>query len=177
MKAHAEMATARRTSRTLAAGLVVCRSASAYDHLRTQSTVGIFLRHPAFAGFAHLILTWVGSAYDASLPLTGIDSLLPDHSHVDPDTVASALNRMTDDASSGRPMFYRFYSEAQIAQDSARQNTGLFFFRGRVATEDLAAAVSWNIRNRATLEVERASRQHGNEDCSAAQVRHAAGVP
>jgi hypothetical protein len=31
--------------------------------------------------------------------------LLPYHSHVDPETVASALNRLIDDASDGRTVF------------------------------------------------------------------------
>ena len=57
--------------------------------------------------------------------------MLPYHTHVDPETVASALNRMIDDASGGRTVFYRFYSEAERQQEPARENTGLFFFRGR----------------------------------------------
>ncbi len=106
-------------------------SASAYAHLGRQSTVGDILRHPAFAGFSRLILPWDERAYDESLPLTEIGSLLPYHTHVDPGTVASALNRMIDDVSSGRTVFYRFYSEAQIEEQPARKETGLFFFRGR----------------------------------------------
>jgi acetyl esterase/lipase len=177
-------------------------SASAYAHLGPQSTVGDILRHPAFAGFSRLILPWDDRAYDESLPLTEIGSLLPYHTHVDPATVASALNRMIDDVSSGRTVFYRFYSEAQIQEQPARKDTGLFFFRGRpgaffaviapgggfsyvgsvhegfpeaeaisekgynafvlkyrtgysgrVATEDLAAAVSYIFRNAAALGV------------------------
>jgi acetyl esterase/lipase len=164
--------------------------------------VGDILRHPAFAGFSRLILPWDDRAYDESLPLTEIGSLLPYHTHVDPATVASALNRMIDDVSSGRTVFYRFYSEAQIQEQPARKDTGLFFFRGRpgaffaviapgggfsyvgsvhegfpeaeaisekgynafvlkyrtgysgrVATEDLAAAVSYIFRNAAALGV------------------------
>ena len=177
-------------------------SANAYEHLRPQSTVGDILRHPAFAGFAHLILPWDGRAYDEGQRLVEIGSLLPYHTHVDPETVTDALNRMIEDASSGKTVFYRFYSEAEIEQQPARQNTGLFFFRGRtgapfavispgggfsyvgsvhegfpyaeaisrkgynafvlryragsggrVATEDLAAAVSWIFRNAGTLGV------------------------
>jgi acetyl esterase/lipase len=92
--------------------------------------VGDILRHPAFAGFSRLILPWDDHAYDQTLPLTEIGSLLPYHTHVDPETVASALNRMIDDVSSGSTLFYRFYSEAQIAAP-ARNHAGLFFFRGR----------------------------------------------
>jgi len=175
-------------------------SADRRGHLGVQSTIGDILRHPAFAGFSHLILPWDDRAYDEGLRLTGIGSLLPYHTHVDPETVTNALNRMIDDASSGKTVFYRFYSEAQMQQQPGRKHTGLFFFRGRpgapfavicpgggfsyvgsvhegfpyaeaisrkgynafvlkyraghggtVATEDLAAAVSYILRNAATL--------------------------
>lgn len=177
-------------------------SASRGGHLGSQSTIGDILRQPAFAGFGHLILPWDERAYDEDLPLARISSLLPYHTHVDPQTVASALNRMIDEAASGRTVFYSFYSEAQKKQQPARRHTGLFFFRGtpgapfaviapgggfsyvgsvhegfpyaeaisrkgfnafvlkyraghggRVATEDLAAAVSYIFRNAATLGV------------------------
>lgn len=100
-------------------------------HLTPQSTIREILRHPAFAGFGHLILPWDDRTYDEQLRLTGIGSLLPYHTHVDPETVTNALNRMIDDASSGKTVFYRFYSEAQMKQQPARKHTGLFFFRGR----------------------------------------------
>ncbi len=177
-------------------------SASRGGHLGIQSTIGDISRHPAFAGFGRLILPWDDRAYDEDLPLARIGSLLPYHTHVDPETVANALNRMIDAAASGRTVFYSFYSEAQKKQQPARRHTGLFFFRGkpgapsaviasgggfsyvgsvhegfpyaetirrkgfnafvlkyqaghgsRVATEDLAAAVSYIFRNAATLGV------------------------
>jgi acetyl esterase/lipase len=100
-------------------------------HLEVESTIGDLLRHPAFAGFAHLILPWDDRAYDARMPLARIGSLLPYHSHVDPETVISALNRMIDEAAGGRVVFYRFYSEVERKAEPARGNSGLFFFRGR----------------------------------------------
>jgi acetyl esterase/lipase len=105
--------------------------ASQGGHLGVESTIGDLLRHPAFAGFAHLILPWDDRAYDEQMPLARIGSLLPYHSHVDAETVASALNRMVDDAARGRTVFYRFFSEVERRQEPARGNTGLFFFRGR----------------------------------------------
>jgi acetyl esterase/lipase len=171
-------------------------------HLETRSTIRDILHHPSFAGFSHLILPWDDLAYDDDLQLTHIGSLLPHHSHVDPETVTNALNRMIDDASNGKTVFYWFYSEAQMQQQSGRKHTGLFFFRGspgapfavicpgggfsyvasvhegfpyaeaisrkgynafvlkyqvmngeRVATQDLAAAISHILRNAATLGV------------------------
>jgi acetyl esterase/lipase len=100
-------------------------------HLGVESTVGDLLRHPAFAGFARLILPWDDRVHDGQMPLTLIGSLLPYHTHVDPETVAGALNRMIDEAANGRTVFYRFYSEAERQREPARDNTGLFFFRGR----------------------------------------------
>ena len=100
-------------------------------HLGVESTVADLLRHPAFDGFAHLILPWDDRAYDEQMPLSRIGSLLPYHSNVDAETVAGALNRMIDDAARGRTVFYRFYSEAERQREPARDNTGLFFFRGR----------------------------------------------
>ena len=177
-------------------------NAKSGGHLAVDSTIGELLRHPAFAGFSRLILPWDDRGYEEHMPLTRIASLLPYHSHVDPETVTSALNRMVDDASRGQSVFFSFYTETQQKQQPARKNTGLFFFRGKpgapfaviapgggfsyvgsvhegfpyaeaisskgynafvlryragsggtVATEDLAAAVSYIFRNAATLGV------------------------
>jgi acetyl esterase/lipase len=101
------------------------------SHLGTRSTLGDVLGHPAFTGFARLILPWDDRAYDEDMRLDRIGSLLPYHSHVDPETVTSALNRMIDDAENGQTVFYRFYTDAQRREEPARSHTGLFFFRGR----------------------------------------------
>ena len=101
------------------------------DHLTVQSTISDILGHPAFAGFGRLILPWDDRAYDENLPLTRIASFLPYHTHVDPETVVTALNRMIDDAAGGRKVLYSFYSGAQMQQEPSRKYTGLFFFRGK----------------------------------------------
>jgi acetyl esterase/lipase len=105
-------------------------NASLSRHLGPHSTVGEILRHPEFAGFSRLILPWDDRDYDEQAPLTAIASLLPYHSHVDAETVASGLNRMIDDAAAGKQVFYRFYSETERQQQPKKANTGLFFFRG-----------------------------------------------
>ena len=100
-------------------------------HLDAESTLRDLLRHPAFAGFAPLILPWDDRAYDEQMPLSRIGSLLPYHTHVNTESITRGLNRMIDDVADGKLVFYRFYSEAQRQQQPARNNTGLFFFRGR----------------------------------------------
>jgi acetyl esterase/lipase len=100
-------------------------------HLDAGSTLRDLLRHPAFDGFAPLILPWDDRAYDEAMPLSRIGSLLPYHTHVDIDAVTSGLNRMIDDVVDGRTVFYRIYDEPQRQQQAAKNHTGLFFFRGR----------------------------------------------
>lgn len=165
-------------------------------HLTADGKLGNLLGHPAFRGFARQLLPWDGRSYDEAMPLRDTRSLLPYHSHVEPAVVIGALNRMIDDANSGKTIFYDIYAEAEKRAEPAKANTGLFFFRGnpgapfavispgggfayvgsvhegfpyavdinaqglnafvlryragyggRVATEDLAAAITWIFRN------------------------------
>jgi acetyl esterase/lipase len=100
-------------------------------HLTTDASIGDLLNHAAFAGCGRLILPWDDRTYDESLWLRNISALLPYHSHVNPGDVVTALNRMIDDAGNGKTVFYEFYTGAQKQQQPSRENTGLFFFRGR----------------------------------------------
>jgi acetyl esterase/lipase len=100
-------------------------------HLRVDDSIGDLLAHPAFAGFGRLLLPWDDRRQDASMRLRELGSLLPYHSHVDPDVVVASINRMIDDAAAGRTVFYDFCSAADQAADPSRRNTGLFFFRGK----------------------------------------------
>lgn len=99
--------------------------------LNTGSRISDVLNHPGFAGFARLLLPWDDRSYDGEMRLSNISSLLPYHSHVDPDVVVSALNRMIDDASQGKMIFFDFYTEAQKQSEPSKKQAGLFFFRGK----------------------------------------------
>jgi acetyl esterase/lipase len=99
--------------------------------LTADATIGELLAHPAFTGFGRLLLPWDDRTYDNNLRLRNIDSLLPYHTHVDPATVVTGLNRMIDDTNQGRRVFYDFYTTEQRNEQRARSNTGLFFFRGK----------------------------------------------
>ncbi len=99
--------------------------------LTADNTILDLLDHPAFAGFGRLLLPWDDRAYDRSMRLRNVDSLLPYHSHVDPGTVVSALNHMIDDVNNGKSVFYEFYTEEEKKEQRAKSNTGLFFFRGK----------------------------------------------
>jgi acetyl esterase/lipase len=100
-------------------------------HLTAEHRIRDILNHPSFAGFGRRILPWDGRDYDDDMRLSNISSLLPYHSHVAPDIVVRALNRMIDDVSRGQPVFYEFYTRAQKQDQPAKEHTGLFFFRGK----------------------------------------------
>ena len=103
----------------------------ATTHLRVDDTIGELLAHPAFAGFGRLLLPWDDRRPESTTRLKDIGSLLPYHTHVEPDVVVSSLNRMIDDAAAGRTVFHDFYTAAEKEAEPSRRNTGLFFFRGK----------------------------------------------
>lgn len=60
------------------------------------------------------------------LPLREVGRLMPWHSHVRPSIVTAALNRMINDAMTGKAVFYPFYTEGE-----KQERTGLFYYRGK----------------------------------------------
>lgn len=100
-------------------------------HLSVHSRLSELLNHPAFAGFAPLILPWDGRTYDGATALRSLGDLLPYHSEVRPDDMLAALNDMIDDVGAGRQVFHDFYTDAQKREQPARRFAGLFLFRGR----------------------------------------------
>jgi acetyl esterase/lipase len=101
-------------------------------HLSVGHRIRDVLNHPAFAGHGRLLLPWDDRSYDEDMRLSDIGSLLPYHSHVNPDVVVGALNHMVDDVKAGKTVFFDFYTEAQKRAEPSKERTGLFFFRGKV---------------------------------------------
>ncbi|MEE4601864.1 MAG: alpha/beta hydrolase [Desulfobacteraceae bacterium] len=101
-----------------------------YAHLTTEGSVRHIVEHPAFKGFSQLILPRENDIHHLDIPLSNVRSLMPYHDHVEPDTVMGALNRMIDEINDGKTVFYDFYTEQQKLEDPAKENTGLFFYRG-----------------------------------------------
>jgi acetyl esterase/lipase len=100
-------------------------------HLRADDRIRDLLYHSAFAGFARLTLPWDNRDYDDLMRLRDMATLLPYHSHVNPGVVVSSLNRLIDDAAAGRTVFYDIYTKAQKRAEPTRENTGIFFLRGK----------------------------------------------
>jgi acetyl esterase/lipase len=102
-----------------------------FDHLTIHDTVRDIVNHPAFKGFGRLILPGDNNVYHDDTPLSNVRSLMPYHSHVDPDMVVTALNRMIDEVKDGKTVFYDLYTEQQKQKDPSKKFTGLFFYRGK----------------------------------------------
>ncbi len=93
--------------------------------LTETNTVADLVSHPAFAGFgAHLLPRPQDAVSD--IPLRDAGRLMPWHSHVNPEDMLRALNRLISDSAAGRKVFYEFSEDAGI-----RAQTGLFYFRGK----------------------------------------------
>ena len=67
-------------------------------HLTVNDRISRAVSHPAFAGFGRLILPWDDRSYDETMRLRDMGTLLPYHTHVNPEVVVASLNRLIDDA-------------------------------------------------------------------------------
>lgn len=101
------------------------------SHLTTNDYVRDIVTHPAFQHFGELLLPWDDNTRYYDKRLRDVGSLMPYHSHVNPDVVVEALNRMIDDVDSGKRVFNDFYTDQQKQSDQAKNKTGLFFYRGK----------------------------------------------
>ncbi len=100
-------------------------------HLSSADRIRDLLSHPAFGSFGPVMLPWDNRAPVANMRLREIGSLLPYHSHVNPDDAVTALNCLIDEVNSGKQIFYDFYTESEKQAEPGRTNTGLFFVRGK----------------------------------------------
>ena len=99
-------------------------------NLTIDNYVRDIVNHPAFKGFGELLLPLDNNSGYYDTRLSEIGSLMPYHSHVDPDIVIGSLNHMIDEVNAGKTIFYNFYTDEQKRQDPGKRYTGLFFFRG-----------------------------------------------
>lgn len=100
-------------------------------HMKTESTIGDMLIHPAFKDFAEHMLSREGDAHFPETSFGNIGSLMPYHSHVNGGDVVAALNRMIDEAANGKTIFYDIYSAGEKKADPGKRAAGLFLLRGR----------------------------------------------
>lgn len=100
-------------------------------YFTARSTVGEVVNSAAFGDFGRLLFP-----VDRSVPETmtlaqaSTSSVYVYYTNIKVEKTVEILNYLRDESLAGRQIFYRFYSDREIAADPTRANTGLFFFRG-----------------------------------------------
>ena len=96
-----------------------------------NSTVDDVISNPAFDDFGHLLFP-VDRNISRSMTLADISSpsVYVWYSHIQPEKTVEIINRLYSDAVAGNQIFYRMYSDDEIAADPSKADTGLFLFRG-----------------------------------------------
>lgn len=87
------------------------------------------IHDPAFGFYGRLIFPADRSVRD-DLTLGNVGDILTWYSYVNPDRTVEIVNYLKKHAASGERIFYDIYTEEEKAADPAKENTGLFFFRG-----------------------------------------------
>ena len=96
-----------------------------------NTTVGEVIANPALGDFGRLLFP-VDRAVSEDMTLAQIStsSVYVWYSNIQADKTVEIVNDVIDRAAAGEQVFYPIYSEAEMAADPSKRDTGLFFFRG-----------------------------------------------
>ena len=99
--------------------------------ITASTTVGEIMAMPEFGDFGRLLFP-VDRPVNASATLEELanDGTYVWYSNLDGGQFARDLERLRADSATGQQVFYPIYSEAEVAADPSKRDTGLFFFRG-----------------------------------------------
>ena len=97
------------------------------EYFTKDTAISAVQNDPAFGDYGRLIFP-VNTGYYSGSTLG--DLSLTWYSYIDPDKTVEIANYMKNRAVQGDTIFYDIYTEAEKAADPAKNNTGLFFFKG-----------------------------------------------
>lgn len=92
-----------------------------------ESKIEDVINDPVFGDYSRLIFPVDEGFYSGD---TLEELRLVWYSNIDPDKTAEIVNYMKSHAQAGETVFYDIYTEEEKAADPAKEDTGLFFFRG-----------------------------------------------
>ena len=96
-----------------------------------QSTVGEVVSDPAFGDFGRLLFPVDRTVTeDMTLKEVSSSSVYVWYNYIDASRTVSVVNELRERSLAGEQIFYNIYSDAEIAADPSKADTGLFFFRG-----------------------------------------------
>ena len=99
--------------------------------MNPDTTLIDVINHPAFEGFGRFLFPTGDGMPDANLTLQDAGALLPFHTYVDVDSSVDVVNSLIAAVGKGETVFYDIYPAEDRASDPGKQDTGLFFFRGK----------------------------------------------
>lgn len=101
-------------------------------YFTAQSTVGEVVNHAAFGDFGRLLFPVNRNMPETmTLEQASSSSVYIFYTNIKVEKTVEILNYLREESLTGHPVFYRFYSNGEIAADPTKANTGLFFFRGK----------------------------------------------
>lgn len=92
-----------------------------------QSKIEDAAHDPAFGSFGRLLFPTDKYYYSGD---TLEELRLVYYSHIDPDETVEIVNTLKERAEAGQTIFYDIYTDEEKAADPAKEDTGLFFFKG-----------------------------------------------
>lgn len=92
------------------------------------------MNDPVFENYGKLLFP-LNQPIDDDLTLQDIADVLPHYTYVSPEETVEIVNYLRNQAVSGEQIFYDIYTEEEKSKDPAKENTGLFFFRGNPEAE------------------------------------------
>ncbi len=93
-----------------------------------DTSISQVISDPVFGSYGRLIFPVERGYYSGE---TLGDLRLTWYNNIDPNETVEIANYLRTHAQAGETVFYDIYSEAEKAADPEKENTGLFFFRGR----------------------------------------------
>jgi acetyl esterase/lipase len=98
-----------------------------YSYFNINSLVSDVINYPAFEEFGRLIFP-ANTGYYSGNSLGELK--LTWYSNIIPDKTVEIVNYMINNAEAGNIIFYDIYTDREKASDPAKEDTGLFFFKG-----------------------------------------------
>lgn len=95
-----------------------------------QTKVWDVINDPVFEDYGRLIFP-ADRSVSEDLTLEEVENILMWYSYVSPDRTVEIANYLKEQAASGKQIFYDIYTDEEKAADPAKEDTGLFFFRGK----------------------------------------------
>lgn len=113
----------------LFSGYSLAEASSQTDEYTLETKVADVINDPVFEGYGRLIFP-VDRPIDEDLELQDVGDILIWYNNVNPDRTVEIVNYLKDQAEAGQQIFYDIYTDEEKAEDSEKEDTGLFFFRG-----------------------------------------------